>query len=344
MKKGLAFYFLTCVTVLAVMLISIYGAGALSVSITDSYNAKYLEKYAAGEKGISSPWYRNGYHIVDEGFLTELNDIKSCEHNVIAMGSSLSVIGIDDSMALSKDYELNFLVCGNGNYKSDELLYNLANAENALKSADIIKLEISYSTFREKELTIAETIIDKWGKYSVSENGVNVSENTGLLSPIYDMNLQLIRIQNIWELAGDALNQEMEHVRGIAGYEEIVPGNFRNNYFNYNAVAATCDFNPAVTDGIESLIKKLASEHILIVEYSPMPKGLCDTEFGANVTGYIDDELTPFLEKNKIPYLDYRRDYSDDEFADGVHLGYNAGKKYAEKMAADLSDFIDKIN
>lgn len=317
----------------------LFGLARVSIAYTEALNEKYKSAYESGERGISSPWYEKGYHVVDESFINTLGDFDEAgdDLNIISLGSSLSRISFLKKEAKAPDgYRYAFLVCGNGCYKSDRQLYELYRL-NRNNENDYIKLEVSYSTFRSMNTSITETILDKWGKYSIDEDG-KVKENTVLLTPVYALNKELIRVQNSWELLYDAANQYLH--RGDDS-EEIIPGNFRNNYFNYETVADGIYIQPEIKDDFSALIKEIAESNHLIIEISPMPNGLAQTENGQEFVSYVDNELLPYLMDNEITYFDYRNEFSDDEFCDGVHLGYKAAVKYTQQLNEDLNGVIN---
>lgn len=79
----------------------------------------------------------------------------------------------------------------------------------------------------------------------------------------------------------------------------------------------------------------------MVIELSPIPQGLLATDYGKEYNYYVDNELIPKLISNGIQYLDYRYRYEDSEFADGVHLGYNAGIDYTNELNKDLNNIIN---
>ena len=146
----------------------IFALGKLSEIITDYANRYYMSYYTEEIPGFSSPWYINGLHRVDEAFLLNLKSTN--DNTVYAIGSSLTSNDINDETVDLNGYVLKKLVCGNGSHRSNRILYNLGEESGIYKDKDIIKYEVSYSTFRNVEKTITESILDKWGKYSVDEN------------------------------------------------------------------------------------------------------------------------------------------------------------------------------
>jgi len=295
---------------------------------------------------VTSPWYDEGYHIVDESILAELPAMKKRDKNIVSIGSSLSVISFNrDEAQLPDGYEYSMLVCGNGSWKSDRQLYNLAVADDAIGSDDIIKLEMSYSTFRDAYTTITKTTVDKWGRYGIDdeepENDETVTANPAVFGPIYFLNKEMVRIQDVWELGRDAAQQAYYGLRGIDVGHRFIPGNFWNNYFAYDAVAATCNMKDEYKSYMTDTMELIRKDHTLIVELSPLPAGLAQTDYGKELTEYYEEELIPYLESEGITYFDYRDDFDDSEFADGVHLGYSAGVKYTRQLNKDISAFIE---
>lgn len=325
MRKGLKSYCLILAIVLVIATGILVGVSKLSIYITDCANKKYMPLYLEGEKGYSSPWYTNGLHIVDEGFIDELSDIKANKNNVISIGSSMSRISFRDEEAkLPDSYRYEFLVCGNGCHRSDRIFVNILENENLLNKENIIKYEISFSTFRQTDMTIAESSIEKWGAYKVNED-LSVAANSTLKLPIYELNKLLLKIQNVGELY-------------------LTENNFCNNYFNYDAVAKSCYMDEDMCKSVEKDICRIAQESNCVVEISPFPNGLAVTDYGKELQNYIDNELIPTLNDKGIPYFDYRNDYQDNEFADGVHLSYNASVEYTNRLNEDLAKIIEEIN
>ena len=123
----------------------------------------------------------------------------------------------------------------------------------------------------------------------------------------------------------------------------IIPGNFRNNYFNYDTVASNCSMDEDMKEHVMALIKRIDSEHELVVELSPLPPGLAETDYGKQFNEYVEGELLPKLSEMDIKVLDYREDYENEEFCDGVHLGYDAGVRYTKKLTEDLNGVIANV-
>lgn len=341
MKKiHLLSYITIGIMVIAMAIAIIFVLGSISETILDKTNDYYQVMYINGERGFSAPWYEKGLHRVDEAFINTLNegvkerktiaknDINNA-HTVFLIGSSVSSNAIDKETA-NNNYKT--LVCGNGCYRSNRLLINLAELENIIKPDDIIKYEISFSTFRDTSYTITESVIDKWGKYRIKDD-LTVIKNNALLAPIYAINIQLIKIQNVWELAMSFKEQKGHPDRYP---EPIGIGNFKNNYFDYDAVAESCHFDDTYAKYVKEDIDYLNSKYDTIVEFGPLPTGLLETDYGKILDGFIDEDLIPYLTENNICYRDVRYDFTDSEFTDGVHLSYEATKKYTR----GLDEFI----
>ncbi len=333
MNNGLKKYAMICVAAVALACILIHGMAALSVRILDALDEKYMAYYEKNAKGVSSPWYRDGLHLVDEGFITELEAKDPGKGEIISIGSSMSRICFRSEVA-GDPYR--FLVCGNGCWKSDRQLYELYKMSGAENEKDAIILEFSFSTFRNMETSITQTILDKWGRYSVTEDG-GIKEGSPVLTPVYALNVDMMRLQNIWELGKDIAFKDCDPF----DLGEEIPGNFINNYFNYETVAGSCNMTEEMKDSMRALIEDISSEHTLVAELSPLPKGLAATDFGRQLNEYLDEELIPYLDEQGIAYLDYRQDHEDSDFCDGVHLGYEASVRYTEKLRNDMNGVID---
>ena len=306
-----------------------------AIAYTDHMNEKYRAAFEAGERAISSPWYENGLHLVDEAFIDELDHIRDRDC-IVSLGSSLSRISMMESSAGDRDFA--FLVCGNGNLVSDELLYNLAELDGALGEGDVIKLEISHCTFKDNDNVITATILDKWGRYSLREgSSIEPVKNTDLLLPVYKINTWLIKIQNMWELLSDQVSGSYSLLRGSYNYDRVIPGNFRNNYFNYELLAEDMEISREKKEKLQELIEKLSAEHRLVVEISPLNPELEKLSQGQEFDSYLDGELLPYLEGKGIEYIDFRGEFSEEDFTDGVHLGYEAGRAYSERLGQELS-------
>lgn len=361
MKK----YITTVLAIFIAAVLFIVFLGRIAISLTDHLNNVYAPLFKENATGVSSPWYDRGYHIVDSRFIEEMSRLEADSKSVIAIGSSVCVIPFHDEIVDEQSqYSYRFMTCGNGSYKSDRILYQLLTEESLIKDSDIIKLEISFSTFREQPFTITETILDKWGKYKVVyeddklDSEFRIQRSPKIFDPLYIFNTYLIRIQNMWDLGMDYMDQILDKSHGIGLTERasefgvntngsydtlIIPGNFRNNYFNPEAVANSLDFSEDIMDETEDLIMDISRDNNLLVELSPLPPNLGKTEFGTKYKNYVESRLIPFLDENDISYVDYRDDYRQDEYADGVHLGYEAGIKYTEKIEEDVNEYAGKI-
>lgn len=339
-KRSIINYILTGMMVIAVAVAIIFVLGNVSEKILDKLNNNYRIMFVEGEKGFSAPWYENGLHRVDEAFINTLaennNSIApnlNSRRTVFVLGSSVSSNAIDMETARNI---YRTLVCGNGCYRSNRVLINLAEIENLIKSDDIVKYEVSFSTFRNSDYTITESIMDKWGKYSVRED-LSVKKNPIIFAPVYAINVQLIKMQNVWELCMSLIEQKRHPDRYP---EPIGVGNFKNYYFNYESVAELCHFDNAYAESVEEDIAYLNGKYNTIVELGPLPDGLSNTEYGKILNEYIDNELIPYLETNNYVYRDVRRSFDDSEYTDGVHLDYEATKKYTRELDEYIDGFV----
>lgn len=332
-RKGLAVYIGILIGAAFAALLVVLLAGRGSVALLNYANRYYMKFYQEKVPGFVSPWYEDGLHVVDEEFIDEIPKLRSSDKRVIIMGSSMSVVPLrDDELKLEGGYIPTKFVCGNGGWKSNRVMENLIEANGGFHENDIVKYEISFSTFREVFVTITESILDKWGKYSVDPDQ-EVTENSPLMAPVYALNLQLLRFQNVWELFQFAIEQYREP-------RPIGLGNFKNNYFNYETVADSCDMTAEMQESVENQILKLKDKTNVVVEFSCFPKGLQKTAYGRELNQYIDETLIPLLDENGITYLDYRNDYEDSDYADGVHLSYESAIHYTQKLKEDLNNII----
>ena len=336
-------YFRYIAIVILSAFLLIFLAGRLSVAFTEMCDEHYYEYYKENDKGYISPWYVNGLHVVDEGFIDSLQSMVSSTNttgNIIAIGSSLTAMEFDANKQkerLRDHYDMYVFSSGAGSWRSNIVLDNLIRSEYKYTDEDIVKLEVSYSTFRNADnITIAESTIEKWGKYHVNEN-LGIEKNSVLLSPVYALNVDLMRIQNVSEIITSYFNKsEMD-----AG---VGPANYRNNYFNHESVAESFAVTDERIELIESQILQLDNDTNVVVEFSPMAPGLKKTDSGREYTKCVKKVLKPFLKEHKIKYLDYIGNYREEEFIDGAHLSYDASIRYTLKLDHDLNKIIDEID
>ena len=337
-KKGIISYLVIGISIVIIAVILIFALGKCSELVTEYANNYYRQFFIDEEPGFSSPWYVKGLHKVDEAFIYSTKPIKG--NAVYVVGSSVSSNSIDEETeSLDDGYVYRTLVCGNGCHRSNRILINLGREAGLFKLDDIIKYEVSFSTFRDVEKTISETVIDKWGKYSVNDD-LSIDENTVFLAPLYAINIELIKIQNTWELITSWWEQ--------TNHEDRYPlprgyGNFKNNYFNYDAVADSCNYSDKYAESVIEDIDGLHEEYNTVVEISPIPRGLLETEYGQKLNTFIEQELIPHLDENGITYRDLRNDFDDSEFADGVHLSYEAELSYTKQLNEDMNKIIKSI-
>ena len=338
-KNGIFQYLKIGFLIVLVAFAFIFLLGKVSEKIT-AYADNYYRNYFLNEEpGFSAPWYVKGLHKVDEAFIYNLS--KDYNPHVFLIGSSVSSNSIDaDTVSLNENYTYKALVCGNGCYRSNRIFINMGEKAGLFTDKDIIKYEVSFSTFRDSEKTITETVLDKWGKYSVNED-LTINENSLLKSPLYRINVELIKIQNVWEIFTSWWEQTNHPDRYPLprGY-----ANFKNNYFNYDAVADSCHFTEEYAESVLKDIDELNDKYVEVVEISPLPQGLLNTDYGQLVNEFIDNELIPHLDKKGIRYRDLRNAFEDREFADGVHLSYEAEVKYTNELNDYMNDVISEIN
>lgn len=325
-------YFLALLSVFLLAVLIIFSLGKISEKITEKTDSFYFDYYLNEEPGFSSPWYKKGLHRVDESFIYSLK--KTDKKTLYAIGSSFTSNNINDETVDLNGYDYKCLVCGNGNYRSSKILYNLGKKADIFKPEDIIKYEVSYSSFRDNNNTITESVVNKWGKYSVNDD-LEIKENPKVFDLAYRLNIELIKIQNVWELVCSYFEQQTHKERYPTprGY-----GNYKNYYFNYESVADSCFICEEYEKTVLNDIDEINSNYTTTVEISPLQEGLLNTEFGTEVNRFIEEDLIPYLDKKGISYIDYRFDYDDSEFADGVHLSYKSTIKHTEK----LNQFINE--
>lgn len=318
----------------------IYLASLGATFFTEVCDTHYYNIYKKDNKGYIAPWYTNGLHIVDEGFINEVSRLNSDEvvpGHVFVIGSSLSAMEYDPvKQHLRNGYPLYMFASGSGSWRTNIILDNLIRSNYSYTKKDIVKLEVSYSTFRNADdETIIESSIDKWGRYSVKED-FGVVENTPLLQPVYDMNVNLMKIQNMWEIVSTYFSPTYRKA-------QIGPANYRNNYFNHEDTSE----HIAVTDDkielIKSQIINLGSKTNVVIELSPISPELESTPNGQKYTEFVEKELKPWLKENEITCLDYRDQFSEQEFIDGAHLSYKASLRYTRRMNMDLNQMIRRV-
>ncbi|SFK73402.1 hypothetical protein SAMN05216390_10345 [Lachnospiraceae bacterium KH1T2] len=341
MNKKLYLKYLVIIFVFAA--VWVWLLARLAVVITEITDDHYYKAFKENDKGYIAPWYTNGLHVVDEGFISELDRLTSDKNNsgnIIAIGSSLTALEFDpvkQKERLRDSYDMYIFASGGGSWRTNIILDNLVRKEYQYTKKDIVKVEVSYSTFRNATTTtIAESTIDKWGKYRVtSEYGIE--GNNPLLSPLYDLNVNLMRIQNVFELA-------VSYISPVDRAAKIGPGNYRNNYFNHENVAKAFSVTDDKIEKIETQLLQLDNETNVVVEFSPIAPGLAQTKSGKKYMKFIKKGMKPFLKKHGIKYLDYRGKYKEEDFIDGAHLSYDASIRYTLKLDHDLNEMIDKIN
>ena len=323
------------------LLIFIAGKGAML--FTDYTDAHYWQLYKENARGYISPWYNKGLHIVDEGFIEELSRIEKSDsestntHNVIAIGSSLSAKEYDpEQIRLADGYDIYIFAAGGGSWRSNIVLDNLVRSVHPYTKSDIVKLEVSYSTFRDGEdKTTPEKVIGKWKAFCVADD-LSVKRSPGAFGIIYNTSADLMRTDNVLGLVNSYFSADDRAA-------EIGPGNYRNNYFDYQNVSESISVNAASAEKIEKQILGLDKDTHVIAELSPIPPGLQETKNGSEYMEYVDKELIPWLDENGIRYIDYRRDFDNSDFADGAHLNYKAAKIYTKKLIVNLNYIIGRI-
>ena len=331
--QGVLMYAAIILSIGAACFFLLFLLGESTTVITKKLNDYYMPHYVEKEKGITSPWYQNGLHVVDEGFIDEMQKMKENKNHIVVIGSSLSVISMRrEYVALEDGFAYTFFVCGNGSWRSDRIMDSLIRKSNGYGPEDIVKFEMSFSTFRDMEHSITETALEKWGKYSVNED-LTVRENPVVGAPVYWMNLQLLKFQNLYELG-------QSYVSLFGKTDFMAVGNYRNSYTDYENTAKLSNMTEDMITSVETQLSELNEDTRLVVELSYMPQGLAETEFGKTYDRYIEERFIPFLEKNGISYVDYRNDYDDEEYADGVHLSYDASVRYTKKLNNDMNALI----
>lgn len=317
-----------------ICLLVLQGLTKLSIIVTNSLNEKYMTNFINGDEGFSSPWYEDGLHIVDELFIEELDKINQ-DKNIFVLGSSVSSISVDKNLLTpDDDYSYRFMVCGNGCYRSTIILDNLIRENHEYTKNDIVKYEVSFSTFRSTNKTITESVIDKWGAYKVDDETLSVRKNSGLLKPLYEINENLIIIQNSWELFDSWREQRRDP-------QPKAVGNFKNYYFNYDTIASLCYMDDEMKDKVEAQLLDLNDKTTLVVELAPTPAGLQNTDYGKMLNEYIDERLIPLLEENNIAYYDIRNQFDDSEYGDGIHLGYEAKIENSKIINEEINKIIN---
>ncbi len=317
-----------------------YIASVGATAFTELCDTHYYSAYKKDNRGYIAPWYTNGLHIVDEGFI---NSMDRLEHDtdipghVFVIGSSLSAMEYDPvKQHLRNNYGMYMFASGSGSWRTNIILDNLIRTKWEYTDKDIVKLEVSYSTFRNADdETIAESSIEKWGKYHVTED-FQIEENTPLLQPLYDLNVNMIKVQNMWEIISTYFSPTYRNAK-------IGPANYRNNYFNHEGTAEHIAVTEDKIESVTSQIKDLSSKTNVVIELSPIAPGLRDTESVSEYMKYVDEELKPWLKENKVPCLDYRELFPEKEFIDGAHLSYKASLRYTRRMNQDLNNMIRKI-
>ena len=340
-KKYIHKYLFLLALIFIIACLWVILASEAASSVTEIFDKHYYRAYKEENKGYIAPWYTNGLHIVDEGFINELERLREDRDgtgHVLAIGSSLCATEFDPlKQKLLGNYDLMVFASGSGSWRTNYIMDKLIRQEYSYRDKDIVKIEVSYSTFRNADnKTILESVLDKWGKYSVTED-LDVKRNSMLFSSIYWLNVQFLKIQNVLELL-------MSYISPLDRMAQIGPGNYRNNFFNHEATAANFSITPERRKVVEEELMRISEDTNVIAEFSPIPEGLRETESGKAYMEYIDDSLIPLLEEKGIAYFDYRNSFSEKDFIDGAHLSYTASLRYTKRLDSDLNRVIRFIN
>jgi hypothetical protein len=292
----------------------------------------------------------------------EVNHL-SDKNNILLIGSSSVVNGIVvHESTIPKNWDIhNVAISGGLSFTEMMLMINYLNtyANHKPDKSDVIVLHIFYSTFKEPPANerYVTQLIEAYSVYRVDDD----QHVHGYMPGFYRewmsskrtiiMALSSFTSINLFSPSASLLTKALEIINNISNlFSKPRVQTSDNPYYSsstYHApsqIAEYKDFWTRFTRGIKfpnseteqfnSFLAKLHTQTNIVVVNMYLPSWQKEIAKQKGYEEWTQSDLIPFLQENKIAYVDLYNSFHDEEYADSGHLNW-AGREHFTKLFDD---------
>jgi hypothetical protein len=314
------------------------------------------KKFLAG--GIESyPLIKNGIAGEQDKIFNQIDEL-SFKKNVIFIGGSTTRWGVLPNYILPNNWTVYNFAMGYDTVYSDIVMLNYINnyANHKLNKNDVVIFHIYYGHFVEwnPKTDYTRNVIESSGIYHVDDSGKITGHMTDLQKQLL---LKEFQINYFYSSVGSEFNK---FIRKIFIQNSIISEKSLNN-LNQNIVGLdektlkeykeywiertiNTSYPNNSTAKFEDLIQQLNNQTNVVVVNLDTPTWIHNSSKEQEYEKWLENNLTRFLKKEKIPYLDFSSTIPDSDYRDSIHLSLNGREKYTIIFNNRINKYLLKYN
>jgi hypothetical protein len=309
------------------------------------------KKFMAG--GIESyPLISHGVTGEQDIIFNQIGEL-SPKKNVILLGGSTTRWGVLPEYTLPGNWTLFNFGMGYDTVYSDTVMLNYINtyANHKLNKNDVVIFHIYYGHFVEWDPKIDYTrnVIESSGIYSVDNSGKITGHMVDLEKQVL---LKKFQINYFYSRAGSDSEQFIrnlvisnslsENSSNNLNPDNTTPDEKKIQEFREYWIERTnkTTYPNNNTAKFEELIQQLNTQTNVVIVNLDTPSWIHNSLKEQEYETWLEYNLTPFLKKEKIPYLDFSFTIPDSEYRDSIHLSKNGREHYTALFNKDIKKYL----
>ena len=320
-----------------------------------TYNDEKYKNFLAGKSQFTP--MKNGLPWEQNVIFNQIGEL-SLKKNVILTGGSTTREGVLPDYILTNNWTLyNFGMSANTVY-SDKVMLNYINnySNHKLDKNDVVIFHIYYAYFvtRSPKSDYTRQVIENSGVYRVDDSG----KVTGQMSDVQKrLLLTKYKFNYFYPKALPVLSQS------ITNFFSRNPDSSKKSLYNFNPKSSGpdeqklkkyekswSDFTVSTsypnknTAEFEELILQFNNQTNVVVVNLYTPSWMRNYSREQEYEKWLENNLTPLLKTEKIPYFDFSSTIPDSDFADSAHLLIYGREKYTLLFDNEINRYLETLN
>jgi len=259
--------------------------------------------------------------------LDAINSYKNLktEHKLISYGTSITLAGIVD-----EELSMPHLNASVGSMSIQSLFVMksyLSQLGLVVYPTDIIKIDLGPTMFTRKSLSqeVLVSSLNYADIYTVNNDFSVHKSLLGWLGSFYGLNSKRI------EKALSTLTVKLTKGSTDSLYE--------TQTLSFDQYHKLLDFTPNNTELLKVFIDGFQGNQV-VIDLMFMTPSLQNSQTGILFNEFVEKDLIPFLNQKGIPYLDHRKIFSTEAFADSTHLNGPSRLEYTHLLNKELKEVL----
>lgn len=310
----------------------------------------------AGELGGAYPLIEHGLPGEQNVIFNQIDEL-SFEKNVILIGGSTTRWGVLRNCCLPNNWTLYNFGMGFDKVYSDKVMINYINnyANHKLNKNDVVIFHINFWHFSEEppKSDYTRKVIENYGIYQIDDSGKITGQMTDLKKMLllnkvrinyFYLTFPIYMAQSIrqpFTPSPDGLKKSSNNLNlnnsgpdeeTLKKYKKLWIERIQNTTYPNNSSAE-----------FEELIRQLNSQTNVVVVNLYTPSWVHNYSKEQEYEQWLENNLTPFLKTEKIPYLDFSSTIPDSDYRDSNHLLMRGRERYTTLFNNEIDKILSNI-